>query len=195
MRLRKATLSDYQIYIIEMFSVVVKTAKSLIPDFDLNVGNNLNFITEIFNHESIDDVKKWFERLCHRIIEYINLQRQDSTDILADMGYEYIKKNYHQSDLSLKMISDQLHISSSYFSSIFKKFTGDSFTNILIKIRMEKAKELVLTTNKKIFEIAQETGYTDQHYFSYCFKRYFQVSPNEMRRGSGNDSSDAVSES
>jgi len=195
MRNRKATLSDYQIYIIEMFSVVVKTAKSLIPDFDLNVGNNLNFITEIFNHESIDDVKKWFERLCHRIIEYINLQRQDSTDILADMGYEYIKKNYHQSDLSLKMISDQLHISSSYFSSIFKKFTGDSFTNILIKIRMEKAKELVLTTNKKIFEIAQETGYTDQHYFSYCFKRYFQVSPNEMRRGSGNDSSDAVSES
>ncbi|WP_312644300.1 response regulator [Hydrogenoanaerobacterium sp.] len=183
MRRHKATISDYQIYIIEMFSVVVKTAKSLIPDFDLNVGNNLNFITDIFTHESIDDVKLWFERLCHRVMEYINLQRQDSADILAGKGYEYIKKNYQASDLSLKSVSEQLHISPSYFSSIFKKSTGDSFTNVLIKIRMENAKELLLSTNKKIFEIAQETGYTDQHYFSYCFKRYFQISPNEMRRG------------
>lgn len=187
MRQRKASLSDYQIYIIELFSVVVKTAKALIPNFDLNVENNLNFITEIFNHESIDDVMLWFERLCHRIIEYIGLQRQDSAEVLSRQGLQYIEENYALTDLSLKSVSEYLHISSSYFSSIFKKTTGDSFTNVLIKIRMERARELLLTTSKKIFEIAQETGYTDQHYFSYCFKKYFQVSPNEMRHNAAGE--------
>lgn len=182
MRHSKASLSDYQIYIIELFSVVVRTAKTIIPDFDLNVGNNLNFITEIFSHENLDDVKEWFERLCHRIIEYIGMQRQDNAEVLSGQGLRYMTDNYMNSELSLKAVSDYLHISPSYFSSIFKKTEGDSFTNILTKIRMDKAHELLLTTGKKIFEIAGETGYTDQHYFSYCFKKYFQVSPNELRK-------------
>ena len=181
---RRAAVSDYQMCVVEVFSVVIRTAKSLIPDFELNVGHNLGLITDIFSHETIDEIREWLERLCWRVIEYIGLQRQDSADILARSGYDYMKENYADSTLSLKSVSEQLHISSSYFSAIFKKAIGDSFTNVLIKIRMEHAHELLLSTNKKILEIAQQTGYPDQHYFSYCFKKYFQISPNEMRRAS-----------
>ena len=179
---RRATISDYQMCVIEVFSVVIRTAKGLVPDFELNVGKNLGIITDIFSHETIEEIREWLERLCWRVIEYIGLQRQDSAEVLSRRGLDYMKEHFGDSALSLKSVSDYLHISSSYFSSIFKKSVGDSFTNVLIKLRMEYARELLLSTNKKILELAQETGYTDQHYFSYCFKKYFQVSPNEMRR-------------
>ncbi|MEG2371386.1 MAG: response regulator transcription factor [Hydrogenoanaerobacterium sp.] len=187
MRRSKASLSDYQIYIIELFSVVVRAAKSTIPDFDLNVGSSLNFMTEIFSHENLDDVKEWFERLCERIMEYISAQRQDNAEVLSGQGLDYMRANFADSQLSLKAVSEHLHISPSYFSSIFKKTIGDSFTNVLTKIRMERAQELLLSTGKKIFEISEETGYTDQHYFSYCFKKYFQISPNEMRHNAAEE--------
>ena len=47
---------------------------------------------------------------------------------------------------------------------------------------MEHAKELLLSSNKKILEIAHAVGYTDPHYFSFCFKKYYGVSPAQLRR-------------
>ncbi|MEG0268605.1 MAG: AraC family transcriptional regulator, partial [Carnobacterium sp.] len=96
-------------------------------------------------------------------------------------SYDYLVDHYKDPALSLKSVSKQMAISPSYFSSLFKKENGMSFTHALIKIRMEKAKEHLLTTNCKIVEVALASGYTDQHYFSYCFKKYFGESPNKIR--------------
>lgn len=46
---------------------------------------------------------------------------------------------------------------------------------------MKAANDLLLCTSMKIFEITQKCGYSDQHYFSYCFKKYYGVSPNKYR--------------
>ena len=53
----------------------------------------------------------------------------------------------------------------------------------LIKRRMAVAGELLKNTNPKILEVARRCGYSDQHYFSYCFKKYYGVSPVQLRRG------------
>ncbi|SEK60431.1 Helix-turn-helix domain-containing protein [Carnobacterium iners] len=63
-----------------------------------------------------------------------------------------------------------------YKDSIVKEIPF-SFTNALIKIRMEKVKEYLLTTDCKVLEAAVDSVYTDQHYFSYCLKKYFGESP------------------
>ena len=52
---------------------------------------------------------------------------------------------------------------------------------------MDAARELLLTTPMKILEIAQQCGYSDQHYFSYCFKKYCGITPNMLRRQSPAD--------
>ena len=64
----------------------------------------------------------------------------------------------------------------------FKKETGSSFVDLLTKKRIETARELVLGSSMKMREIAERCGYSDQHYFSYCFKKYCGVSPNAMRQ-------------
>lgn len=56
-----------------------------------------------------------------------------------------------------------------------------TFTGYLTQVRMDASKELLRTTNIKLFEIAEKVGYSEANYFSYSFKRYFGVSPKEYR--------------
>ena len=85
-------------------------------------------------------------------------------------------------DLSLASLSAMLDVSPNHLSACIKKSEGETFINILVRRRMEKAQALLLTTDMQIQEIARCCGYTDQHYFSYCFKKYSGTSPVALRR-------------
>lgn len=84
-------------------------------------------------------------------------------------------------DLSLDDVCADLGVSNSYFSSIFKKETGQSFVSYLTDYRMDRAEELVLNTDEKSYKIAEKAGYQDANYFSYVFKKKFGVSPSKYR--------------
>ena len=73
-------------------------------------------------------------------------------------------------------------MSTSYFSSVFKTYTGETFIEALTKKRIEKAKGLLLNTSKKTYEIAQEVGYSDPHYFSATFKKMTGFTPKEYAK-------------
>jgi two-component system response regulator YesN len=94
---------------------------------------------------------------------------------------EHIIKNYMDSTLSLTSVAKASCISTAYFSTIFKKKEGVAFTDYLNKIRIQKAKELLVLTLKNIFEIAFEVGFNDSKYFSQQFKKYYGMSPKEYR--------------
>ena len=71
-----------------------------------------------------------------------------------------------------------MYLSPVYISKIFKEKTGDSPINYLIRIRLEKAKEMLDSdSTKSIREIAQKVGYEDMYHFSKLFKRHFGISP------------------
>ena len=82
---------------------------------------------------------------------------------------EYIRANFSQSDLSLNRIAVHIGVSPSYFSSIFKNYTGETFIEALTRKRVEKAKFLLENTSRKNYEIACDVGYSDPHYFSNIF--------------------------
>ena len=94
---------------------------------------------------------------------------------------EYIRNNYADEELSLDNICEVLGVSNSYFSTIFKKETGNSFIGYLTDYRMDRASRLLIETNEKSYIIAKNVGYTDPNYFSYVFKRRFGVSPSKYR--------------
>ena len=176
------SLSDCQMQVVQLFFIIARSAKKLVPEFDLNVERNLSLIMHIFREESPRDIEAWLRRLCHNVMDFIAYSLHDSDKSLTSKGYSYLQTHYADPELSLKTVSEYLHISPNYFSSIFKKSIGDSFTNLLIQLRMERAKELLLSSNKKVLEVAHEVGYTDPHYFSFCFKKHFGETPNETRR-------------
>ena len=84
------------------------------------------------------------------------------------------------SSLSLSKISEEFHISENYFSFLFKKEVSENSV-YLEKLRMAKAKELVLESSISISELYQYTGYNNAASFRRAFKKKFGVSPKEMR--------------
>lgn len=68
----------------------------------------------------------------------------------------------------------------------YLKNTNSTFTKYLTDVRLEKAKELILSTDKKNFEIADLTGFSDANYFSYCFKKNVGISPSQFRESGQN---------
>lgn len=94
---------------------------------------------------------------------------------------EYIGENFSKNDFSLNMIAAHIGVSPSYFSSIFKQETGQSFVEYLTKTRIEKACELLKCTTLRTSEIGERVGYNDPHYFSATFKKITGQSPKEFK--------------
>ena len=84
-------------------------------------------------------------------------------------------------DLNLNSICSYLNISTSYFSTIFKEMTGETFIEVLTRIRMEKAAELMKDPDKKLETISFLVGYDDYNYFSRVFRKKMGCSPRDYR--------------
>ncbi|MCD8096833.1 MAG: response regulator [Lachnospiraceae bacterium] len=108
--------------------------------------------------------------------------RISSGSDLCDRALEVIWKKFADPDLSLIAVSSEIAVSPNYLSALIKRCTGSNFVELLTRQRIETAKELLRTSSLKIREITERCGYSDQHYFSYCFKKYEGISPNVYRR-------------
>lgn len=93
----------------------------------------------------------------------------------------FIGEHYDSADLTLQTVAGRVHMSSSYFSTVFSKETGQTFVEYLTFLRMEKAKELLSCTGMKTIDIAFSVGYRDPHYFGYLFKKLIGQTPKEYR--------------
>ncbi|MBU9712579.1 response regulator [Bacillus tamaricis] len=102
---------------------------------------------------------------------------------LVHRAEAYMYENYQNSDLNLEVLAETLHVSPVYLSRLMKQDLGISFVAMLTNIRINKAIQLLNTTNFTINEISEMVGYDTQHYFSTSFKKVVGVSPKQYRNG------------
>ncbi len=93
---------------------------------------------------------------------------------------EYMKKNYHQ-DLSMKVVADYVFMSSSYFSTYFKKVTGERFIDMLTKIRITNAAKFLEQKNLRVNDVCEMVGYNHIGNFYEKFKKYYNMTPAEYK--------------
>lgn len=177
----KASIKDYQIYLLEILTTITKVAKNSNVNMDNIFGNNYNFFVELYKFNDINEVKNWVKDIAVKLSNYIIKDRQDTVQLMVKQAKDYAKENYSDSEITINRLCEHLHISPTYFSLIFKRETKTTFINYLTRIRMEAAKEFLRTTDKKTFEIAEKVGYSEPNYFSYSFKKNFGISPSEYR--------------
>ena len=142
---------------------------------------------QLTSHNLVEQIMDSYEKyisLCIGAKELISEQRKKSGEVLCERALKLIETHYSDPELSIVSVSAEIAVSPNYLSALLKKTTGHTFVEILTARRIEKATELLTCTAKKIREITEECGYRDQHYFSYCFKKYTGQSPNAMRRQS-----------
>ncbi|MDF2924312.1 MAG: DNA-binding response regulator [Paenibacillaceae bacterium] len=97
----------------------------------------------------------------------------------VDFMISYIHEHYAE-DLTLDDLAGRLFISKNYLNQLFKKVTGETFMNYVIRVRLEKAKALLLEGNHLIYEVAERVGYQNVPYFSTLFKKYCGMNPSDV---------------
>ncbi len=126
------------------------------------------------------------ERYYQETFKLINSQTQDSTaHDLVEKSKAYIREHYKESDLSVDKICNYLNVTPNYFSSLFRKKTGQTFVAYLTNMRMEQAVWLLQNTDEKAYMISGMIGYDDPNYFSYVFKKAYGISPSKYRQQRG----------
>lgn len=104
----------------------------------------------------------------------------DNSSYIISYIINYIKNNYHR-NISLTVISNELSMNYSYISFLFKKKTDFTFSEYLMRTRLESAKQLLETGNYKIHEIATQCGFYDSKYFCREFKKFFHRTPSQYK--------------
>jgi len=103
-------------------------------------------------------------------------------NLIVEKAQEYVMANYAQKGLTLNEVAQRNHVSPNYLSYLFKKYTGTNLWEYVIKLRMEESKRLILTTDLRRYEISERVGYESPEHFSKIFKKYFGISPSEMKK-------------
>jgi two-component system response regulator YesN len=103
-------------------------------------------------------------------------------NLIVERASEYIHNNYAQKGLTLNEVAQRNHVSPNYLSYLFKKNTGFNLWEYVIKLRMEESRRLILNTDLRRYEIAERVGYESPEHFSKIFKKYFGISPSEMKK-------------
>lgn len=125
--------------------------------------------------------KKYYISKADRLDEgTVQEGREGKPQFMVSQAIQFIHENYDQK-LSLQVVSDSLYVSTWHLCKVLKKETGSNFVDLLNGIRINKAKEMLITTNLRIYEIAKKSGYSDTAYFSKIFKRFEDMTPNEYR--------------
>jgi two-component system response regulator YesN len=99
-----------------------------------------------------------------------------SSDILS---CQFALENMN--NISLETVAGQIHFNPVYFGQLFKQETKQNFTDYLVEVRVEEAKQLLKTTSIKIYEVCEKVGYKDIKHFYKLFKKHVGLTPSEYR--------------
>lgn len=139
------------------------------------------YYEDVLNIDNVEDIRLWGENKLKEVIDQINVSTGNSDFNSIDKAKQYIIENYNK-DITLKDIADHIYLNSAYFSRLFKEKTGENFSDYLIKIRMQKAAELLKDSRYKVHEVSHMIGYESLRYFYRLFKRHNGLTPTEYRR-------------
>lgn len=174
---------NFEHYLLEMVTAIIKLSKMIDDGKDKDPIFAVGILDQYQKLNTLNETKAWFTDLCGKVRSRIASRRQHSYKHIVEEAIQFTKSNFNDSELSINVVCAHLHISTGYFSSLFKKEVKMTYGAYLLQLRMEAAKEYLRTTELKTFEIADKVGFADPNYFSLCFKKYAGVSAKEYRSG------------
>lgn len=131
-------------------------------------------------HEAVVKLLSIFAQHLSMLSNQVVLQQDNSEPPVVARAKEYIQE--HQTEnLRLGHVARAVNTSTFYFCKMFKKATGINFTDYLSRVRIEKAKNLLLNPNLRVSEIAFEVGFQSLTHFNRVFKKILGQSPTEYR--------------
>ncbi|MCD8023244.1 MAG: response regulator [Lachnospiraceae bacterium] len=137
---------------------------------------------KIVNHIfSLTELEEYYRQFFENICSLLKPQSVYLVDDVVEKIMIYIQRNY-QKDLNQDFIASLFYLNRSYLSTLFKSRTGMKFVDYLNKVRLEKAMELLATSDRKMYQIARSVGYDNVKYFFRVFKKSTGLTPEQYRQ-------------
>ena len=166
----------------ELCTLLSRTALEGGADLDKIFGINYSFIDELSRIKDVPELSYWTVEVLSRFTENVfKLEDAKNAEVIRK-AINFINENF-TNNISLDIVANAVHLNSSYFSSIFKKETGTSFSNYLNTVRIEESKKLLKDVNNSILDIALSVGFEDQSYYTKVFKKLTGQTPKSYRDG------------
>jgi len=147
-------------------------------------GLNNHYINQIYHLETLEELNFWLSKILTRFTDCVfNLKNVKNKDIIYK-AIEFINHKYMEK-ISLEVVADYVHLSSSYFSKLFKEETGYNFSTYLNNVRVEKSKKLLMNEDISLVDISNLVGFEDQSYFTKVFKKITGTTPGKFREARG----------
>lgn len=165
--------------VIELLSTMNTVIKEINEKLSQSLQPYFNY-SLILSMTKPEDTKAYCDRIFDRMKLAGEKKEYYDTNSLISKARQYIQDNVYK-DISQEETANQLYICSSYLSRLFKKQTGESFTQYVTGIKMEKAIELLKDPQYKTYQVSEMLGYKTPRYFSRLFRNHTGMNPSEYR--------------
>ncbi|HHX24641.1 MAG TPA: response regulator [Thermoanaerobacterales bacterium] len=169
-------------YCSELFQSVVRQCKRE------ELISYMKKIAQIQEMDTLKQIYNFMRGIVTEIAQYNYNSNAQKYSMVVKKAIDYVNSNIDNPVLSLSFLAKEvLFMNENYLGRIFSKETNEKFSQYVMRVRMEKAKNLMDSpTPYKIYEICNMVGFTDPQYFSQVFKRYAGLSPSEYMKGAAN---------
>ena len=142
---------------------------------------DMDIINRINEASSTDELSETFRSLIKRIsVDLVSSVYPGASPLVA-RSLRYIKSNYTHK-IKLSDIASELHVNPSYFSALFSQEMGRSFTDYILELRVNRARDLLKNTNMDIVDVAASSGFENQSYFTKIFRKITGLTPRHYRQ-------------
>lgn len=146
-------------------------------DIRETLSNVFSRVFEIENQPKIRALLSFVNSLLAEILEKMDVK---NTDVLVKKMINLIERNYDK-NIKLETLSKVLNYNRAYLGKLFKDYTGEHFNTYLDKVRIDKAKNLLLQ-GLKVYQVAERIGFSNVDYFHSKFRKYEGMSPSTYRK-------------
>ena len=139
------------------------------------------YLWQMKNAEDVIVLERYMGVITGLFADILSSQSESRHRRLLERMKQFIHENFSDSELCLGMLAEKLSLTESYVSAFFKQNSGKNITHYIEKVRMQKAKELLLDEGMSTAEISVAVGYNNPNTFYKAFKRHFGINPKAYR--------------
>ena len=168
-------------FVLELIVTMSRSAVEAGADPSELLGANYSTFTDLAHINTEEELCTWLVSMLERMMDAIKGNQEYPSSVLLGAALKYMEDHLHE-NLSRDDAANVACLSPSHFSRIVKQTFGHSFTDLLARMRVDKARELLTNTEKSLIQICLDCGFSDQSYFTKVFQKYTGKTPREYRR-------------
>jgi len=177
---------EMQLALTQLSIIVLKYFKTEVSD-EAFVKSQLDFGYKSINnmfvmYDRVDKIEEWFKDIFVKMLNAFKIQKDTKHADSINSIIKYIDENFSDSNISIHILSEIVSLSPNYLRTLFKDNIGISISNYIVKLRIEKTKELLIKTDYPAYKISEMVGYNSSSYFYTVFKKNCGKSPDDFRK-------------